>query len=98
MYPDALSNKETLLKSIWCRVDAVLHQCRFLQLIETYMSCMLLASGLYGSPSLTYIYFPALVRNAAHARDFQTQVILDILSAYPFFFFGYMNHSDIVFS
>jgi len=68
---DAMSNRDIEVNTLPC-ANAVLHHSRFLHLIQTCVSHMLLASGLYGSPSLTYTDFPALTRNAVHATDFQT--------------------------
>jgi len=87
MYPDALSNTDIVEVNLVPCVDTVLRHRRYLRLIETHVSRMLLASGLCRSLSLTDVYFPALTRNAVHARDFQIQVILGS-PKHVFFFFG----------
>jgi hypothetical protein len=94
MYPDALSNIETLLKSIWC---PVFRNRRFLWLIEPYVSHMFLASGLYRAPSLADVYFPTLTGNTIHTRDFKTQVVFDGPEQLPVFLYWYVNLLDIVF-
>jgi hypothetical protein len=53
-------------------VHAMFCNCRFLQLIEPYVSHTFLASGLYRPPSLADVYFPTLTGNMIHTRDFKT--------------------------
>jgi hypothetical protein len=94
MYPHALSNTEINLVSC---VDAMFCNCRFLRLIEPYVSHMFLASGLYRPPSLADVNFPTLTGNTVNTRDFKTQAVFDGPEQLPVFIFWYVNRLDIVF-